>query len=522
MKKTLLLLWAFVLSTMSFSQPCRQLAPMKADKSDIIMTQPNGELRYYMRSGGATDVVFGFVPDLPQEGKFLRVVFAPNGKNVYFQNLISRAPSGSWVRGIRQGDEILVPYGQMSYWFDDPVNPSTGEHEEPYGLKLAEVCMNGSFDNYTVTTTGNAVFRIEGNQIKLQGTSADLENDNIVGLGLVYTDKYENDWSHYMDYESVFTEVDFSPVTPPEGIVTERYSINHGIYGHFVDVAFLQKDVYVRGVSEENIPNAWLKGTFEADGKIHFPLQDAAAKGVYLYSFFGTDITKVNDYYGGTYEFELNPENTEIIFDYDESTRSFQNNDRALVVCNRRDTLENFERFPKPKFCPYTERAATPAAPEILQIDDRFWAWGYKLSTVAVNIPCYDEDGNFIDPTKLFYSLYVDDDEPYLLYKDEYEALPFDEVDEIPYLYTDNKYIYPKSNGLYIFQNGFDRMGIKSIYYGGNDRRESIITYKAPNSVGIKSVKGQEADGKYFDLSGRPVVNPTKGIYIVNGRKVIK
>ena len=28
-------------------------------------------------------------------------------------------------------------------------------------------------------------------------------------------------------------------------------------------------------------------------------------------------------------------------------------------------------------------------------------------------------------------------------------------------------------------------------------------------------------DNVYYDLSGRRVMNPTKGLYIVNGRKVI-
>ena len=285
MKKLLLVVLTCVLATAAFAQARRQLTPMKAGKSDIILTQPEGELHTYVRSGGCVDVMYGgFVDDLRQDGAFARVVVSPDGKTAYFQNIISRAATGAWVKGNIQGDQILIPYGQMYYWFEDPKD-SEGNSEAPYGLKLAEVDMKGSHTNYTVKTTGNAVFRIKDDWkvLELEGTSADLDNDNIVGLALVYTDKYEGEWSYYMDYETVYTECEDSPVTPPDGISTERYSITHGIYGHFVDVAFSRDEVYIRGVSQDYVPDAWIMGTFDADNnKIHFPLQLAGSYQVYL------------------------------------------------------------------------------------------------------------------------------------------------------------------------------------------------------------------------------------------------
>ena len=520
MKKLLLLSLTLLLGLNVQAQPGRKLAPMKTGKSDIILTQPEGELHTYIRSGGCVDVVYGaFVDDLTQDGMVARVVVSPDGKTAYFQNIISRAATGAWMKGNIEGDKILIPYGQLYYWFEG----------NDYGLKLAEVTMNGAHTSYTVKDTGNAVFRIKDDWrvLELEGTSADLEKDNIVGLGLVYTDAYDGEWSYYMDYETVYTEEKMKPVTPPEGLVTERYSVTHGIYGHFVDVGFARDEVYIKGISDDYLPDAWIKGSLDEEtNKITFPFQMAGSYQVYLYYFMGVDITKVNDYYGGQYEYTLNPEQTDIVFDYDPETRSFWNNDRALLVNNFKDSLDRFERFPKPMFRPYTEKAVKPADPAILQIDDRFWQYGYKMSTVAISVPCMDDEGNFLDPSKLFYALYVDDDEPYLLYQDEYEGLPFDEVEEVPYLYTNEKSIFPKSMGLYIYQNGFERMGIKSIYYGGDERHETGIFYTVPNSLigdGISEMKNEELKMKnYYDLSGRRVTKPTKGIYIVNGKKVIK
>lgn len=41
------------------------------------------------------------------------------------------------------------------------------------------------------------------------------------------------------------------------------------------------------------------------------------------------------------------------------------------------------------------------------------------------------------------------------------------------------------------------------------------------NTTGIESVKGTEPKGEFFNLAGQRVAQPTKGLYIVNGKKVV-
>ena len=95
-------------------------------------------------------------------------------------------------------------------------------------------------------------------------------------------------------------------------------------------------------------------------------------------------------------------------------------------------------------------------------------------------------------------------------------------MEEIPYLYTNEKDIFPKSLGMYIYQNGFERMGIKSIYYGGGERHETAIYYTKP-VTGIEEVKNGQwtMDNAVYDLSGRRVQEPKRGLYILNGKKFI-
>ena len=47
-----------------------------------------------------------------------------------------------------------------------------------------------------------------------------------------------------------------------------------------------------------------------------------------------------------------------------------------------------------------------------------------------------------------------------------------------------------------------------------------LVRYKASSS-GVDTVESADADAVYYDLTGRRVVSPSKGIYICGGKKVV-
>jgi uncharacterized repeat protein (TIGR02543 family) len=51
--------------------------------------------------------------------------------------------------------------------------------------------------------------------------------------------------------------------------------------------------------------------------------------------------------------------------------------------------------------------------------------------------------------------------------------------------------------------------------------RSLDIVFDDNETTGVNEVKTQKATGEYFNLAGQRVAQPTKGLYIVNGRKVI-
>lgn len=54
--------------------------------------------------------------------------------------------------------------------------------------------------------------------------------------------------------------------------------------------------------------------------------------------------------------------------------------------------------------------------------------------------------------------------------------------------------------------------------------REFLLSIDDDEATGIDALKNTktDADGDYYNLSGQRVERPSKGVYIHNGRKIIK
>lgn len=528
MKYHFLLLFALLCSVSSFAQGessvkrFAALAPVSADNHGIIYDQPEGTTRLYIREGKATYANLYFRDD-PQDGILAEAVFSEDGTTVWFKNIVSHAATGTWVKGTISGDSIIVPLGQMVYWFED------GD----YGMQLARVKVNGSINNPTTTTKGEFVFIIKDNDLYLQNTSGDAETTTYDGLGLVYTE-YRDDngkmqpageWAYYIDYESIFHFKDVTPVTPPAALTTRPYSMEYqstsGFQtGNLVDVGFYDQDVYVYGVSHDNLPDAWMKGSVSAD-KIVFPMQYAGHMESFMLFFCGGEAYYDSEAYAWKYVLG----DGSATFAFDQRTMSFRT-EGMLATNSADDHVDRIEAYLAPLFRPFTEKPATPATPGI-----RFYQNMGAFTIVMLDLPLKDTEGNFIDPAKVSYQLYIDDDEPFILYPDEYKGLT-EPLSEVPYFFPADKledysrsYIYERGYAIYIFQTGFDRIGVQTIYRGGEEEHRSEIGYYDIVPVGVSGISSDAgASVQHFDLTGRPVSSNHKGLTISrdNSGRVVK
>lgn len=522
--KTIRNFGAALIVAMAATTTTANAADVTRDAHGIIREQPAGIHRLYMRSGGATYANIYFRSET-QDGIATEMVFSEDGKKAYFKNIISHAATDTWVEGNVADGKITVPLGQMVYWFNDG----------NYGMQLALVEVKGNITTYSSKSKGSVTFRVQGDDLYLEDTSATPDETIYTGLGLTYTGQYDGEWSYYIDYETVLTYKDVAMVDVPKDLKTSVYSMEYEQSGHLVNVGFKGNDVYVQGISENNIPQAWWKGTIGADGKLVFPLQFAQVYTTYLLYFCGADFEGEATSAGGTVWNYLWRDGS-ATFTIDRKAGTFASK-QAVFINNADDHIERGEIFRAPSFRPFTEKAGTPADPSITAYMDYFDNYGFSIMMPCV--PLLDTEGNFMNPEKVSWKIFVDNDEPFTLYRDEYRYLTED-IDEIPYVYTPEQmepfsrsYIYEKAYGIYIFETGFDRIGVQTIYRGGGEEHRSNIVYHYFGGDGLKTIDNGEftidnENNAIYDLSGRKLplkgaggsAQLPKGIYIVGGKKV--
>lgn len=131
-----------------------------------------------------------------------------------------------------------------------------------------------------------------------------------------------------------------------------------------------------------------------------------------------------------------------------------------------------------------------------------------------------DVDGNPIDADGLSYRVYVGADSVYTFTPDKYTRLEAP-MSLVAYSFSD-QYDFPAAandyHRFYFYEDELDALGLQSVYTAGGVTNVSEITWwKEP--VGT-SVSGLDADVKpvrtdWFDMQGRRVDSPSKGVYVV-------
>lgn len=117
------------------------------------------------------------------------------------------------------------------------------------------------------------------------------------------------------------------------------------------------------------------------------------------------------------------------------------------------------------------------------------------------------------------YYIYFDDDSQLFTFTPEVYISLKENLTEIPYNFTEDYDITfgASLHKIYYFMDNFTKVGVQSVYYVGNKKRHSEITWHLRPSAGIENVANTEtsnASTVYYDLFGRRIQKPAKGIYI--------
>ena len=296
---------------------------------------------------------------------------------------------------------------------------------------------------------------------------------------------YNNAWSQFAMSNVVYTINKDTMAQMPEGVVPETWTFEYKpSYGdrvtRMVSVATKDNELYIKGFSKK-FPEAVVKGYIDGN-KMVMPSRQLLA------------LDKKDEYYA----YLLTSSDTIV----KEELYSADN----LIDNHGTDSLFYYNLYKAVAFNYFDPVAATPAKPEWID------CWSYDTSSsLSFNIYCKDENDKFINPDSLYYIIY-NDDQPITLKAADYDELDSD-MTMIPYA-SDVAYVDGNYHGITLHNVNATRIGLQTVYImGGETRRSSIVYYGETD--GISATKSSEAvKTVYYDLSGREISNPSKGIYV--------
>lgn len=479
-----------------------------ATEPDIIYGADGEEKNYYRKTRAYyVDNDNTYWADL--EGAETQITFGSND-SVYFYNPITQFPTYSYMAGKQVGDTIYISTPQPIYqqWNEDYTETTT-----VYITKYRKHMLNADQYNFvpdSIDTTVKYVIK--------DGTIELVDGDSVmIGLG-----NSEKTWGGYGNMSDTMEPFNDTELTIPDGVETQTYSMVSADASKGVNVAFDGDKVYVQGFSS-SLPDGVIEGTIEGDS-ITFPsFQYLGVNTDYHFYFYfvGARTDTVYEDGEGYLEYTLLPE---VKFAYDKETGTFST-DKSILTNAGKGVLSYDESYDKPVFSKFNDVPATPADPII----DYYMPYnddsGY--GGLMFVLPTEDNDGNWINPENMTYEIYLDDNVLEFT-PDTYMGLE-ENMTEVPYYFTDDM-DFSMQDGehvLYFYEQGFNRLGVQSIYRGGGERRVSNIVYTQPSGINGVNAGSKAVSTEVYDLSGRRVTTPQHGIYILrqkldNGNTVVR
>ena len=446
-----------------------------------------------------------------------------DGNDVYIRNIINTNLYNTWIRGEISADRKKVVF--------DNYQPYVEQGGYTYYVSLAYV--NSSGDVYPDTEAEEFTMDYDDATGSMSNAALNLSLVNTDGGVFTFNEGYEL---------NVFND---ELVVLPESIGEsdiQPYSLKWDssdpyYYPRIVYVAQDGNDVYFKGFSTKN-PEAWVKGAFnEAKDKVTIP--NGQYVGLYddLYFLYckGASYSGLDD---DGWPIYANKDEIELA--YNAENKSFTGADGILFVLGKELKGGYSQSIPSQDLKPFYGVPAKPKTPEIrgFDIDTQFQTVNSSITYV---VPVEDVNGNFISPDALYYIFFLDDEQ---LHFDNvpggfYQHFP-DEW-EVPCQFTDRGKVNNRTdnnNGTQTYHVlGIDKdlrpatIALQSVYYMNGTRtlsdkcvyntatKTTTIVEGDPDPAGIEGISADSSlagSKTYYDLTGRQVAAPQKGLFIMS------
>lgn len=498
-------------------------APSKtypAIQGELITEQPAGTLKHNLYGTHYGLYYFwGYIFETALDGVADDVVFADDG-SVYIKNPISTITSNTWLKGTKTvGDTIEVALPQPIYYQEE----SDGYEElTAYATKMNLVYYE-DYDTYwpeADSISPNVKFVYRNDTLR-------MVSDGSVVLALC---DETGAWYGYGDYYKCISELNETPLSVPATVASEAQTYTLTYVTDDSDAENVEKDITLVKVAKsgndiyisdlyDTDDNIWIKGTIDGPKMTVKGRQYLGVAEDLGYHMFGDAYawkSAYDDYYEEYYD-SLYFAN-QISFTYAATSDTYTGENLYLGL-TAGTSIDNIAvSYKQPVLAPYVEKPGKPATPS-------FYAYfpydNYGYNIIQFKLNNLTEDGNYLDPSKIYYNVYVNG-ELFTFYPDEYTSFE-EEMTDIPYDFSDNTnydiYASGKIREITFYATGIDKIGVVEYFLAddGTKYESEMMVYDVA-AAGIEGTSMKEEANitsvSYTDISGRQVSKPQHGFYI--------
>lgn len=338
-------------------------------------------------------------------------------------------------------------------------------------------------------------------------------------------------WALLGDNYTSLTPVKDTPVTIPAGVTVEKWNVIQGQQGYEAGVAISGSDIYISGLYT-NLPEGVIAGKIEGDKAVFPSVSYLGVDEAYYYMAYAqsAEWSEYEDPDYGMME-GLVADGKDIVFTYDAAGGKLTCEGSIVFSMVADGTIALNAGLQNALICKSSGKEITeiskPVIVEYEPYDDDNGS-GY----IGFSIYNVVNGTDIIPADKLYFSIYMNDEvfafdpETYLCFDKDETEIPYGFMDDTDSFAVDYD-SYNNEQYVAFIVDGISTIGVQAIYKDGDKVVKSEITtingeepfYGEDDS--IKEIISAGTVSGIYDLQGRKLAAPGKGINIINGKKVI-
>lgn len=521
MKRTLFSICALVLSLTASAQ--------------IIKDTPKGKLIENLYRSTKSWVKKGWtgIQQGRYEGLVSKIVIGDDGC-IYIYNPLSGLDSKSWLKLEKQADGKYRANLPQAILTDDYGGDDEEEESSERTISLIRMVSNNDGKSYEpVGTAFNYVdFTWENNKLVMKGMGQKAK---------IWGAAYENSWqSNYGgDWALTIEPLKEQLITPPATATKSQYVVSSKSEPspRIVEAMTDNNDIYIKGLFKaEKLANVWVKLTKQGDKAV---MSTNQYLGITQKEDFKKYDSDKSDYHTFAAAFENETkaaDNLEFSIDATGKLTASKTLRTSLGRASDdnitgEDYVESYENL---VLTPYSQQAVANPKTPTLHYCSASLSYDYSITTttLAFYVDNVDVNGNYLNPEKMYYNVYVNDSAtPYIFKKSQFVYMDENEMTNIPFNYKDRLNsdfkIVENERFVHFYDNGIRTLKVVMVYEDGGKKYSSEPLSTAV-TTGIESANfSKTTTEKYYTVDGRQIQKLQKGLNIIKSsdgttRKVVK